>query len=416
MRQVEILLVDDIAGPMAFGCRRPTILLPAEVTSWTERDVERALVHELEHLRRADWAVQVFARGVCALYWLHPLVWVCWREMRLQAEQACDDIVLRYSDAPDYAGQLVAIAGRMTVGYSHSPLAMAHRRDLSTRIAAILEEGRTRGRAGWQIRVLLTVAAATLVTVIAPLRVEAVSQTTSFSGALRGFTEVSVRRNQSQEPMALQPLPGGRLRIVNAPLRILIRVAYGVQTDDALVGVPEWIERFDIVAAAGRDVTLDEMPLLLRALLEDRFKLQVRSEMREMSVFALRSLPGGQGAALRLSSTECAAARVSVPAGPTTATTVMNPCGFHVAPGKLVATGVTLRALASSLSNYVGRPVLDQTNSTDHFDLDLSWASDGPPADSIATAIEAQLGLGLEPARASLEVLVVEAAERPIEN
>jgi len=48
-------------------------LLPADAREWSELDVRRAFVHELEHIRRGDWTVHILARAVCALYWFHPL-------------------------------------------------------------------------------------------------------------------------------------------------------------------------------------------------------------------------------------------------------------------------------------------------------------------------------------------------------
>ena len=80
---------------MTAGWLRPTILLPRDAGEWNEAERRNALVHELEHVRRADWAIQVVARVACGLYWFHPLAWAAWRRMALDAERACDDAVLR---------------------------------------------------------------------------------------------------------------------------------------------------------------------------------------------------------------------------------------------------------------------------------------------------------------------------------
>ena len=56
---------------------------------------------------------QYMARFVCALYWFHPLVWMAWRRLRLEAERACDDAVLRRAEATAYADQLVLLAERL---------------------------------------------------------------------------------------------------------------------------------------------------------------------------------------------------------------------------------------------------------------------------------------------------------------
>jgi len=71
-RSVEVLLHEDIAAPLTCGVWRPAILLPTESRNWDEAELHRALVHEFEHERRGDWAVQLAARAVCAGYWFHP--------------------------------------------------------------------------------------------------------------------------------------------------------------------------------------------------------------------------------------------------------------------------------------------------------------------------------------------------------
>jgi Zn-dependent protease with chaperone function len=76
----------------------------------------KRIVHELAHVRRGDWVSQCFARAICALYWFHPLVWVAWRQLQLEAERACDDAVLACAEATDYANQLVGLAKRLSSG------------------------------------------------------------------------------------------------------------------------------------------------------------------------------------------------------------------------------------------------------------------------------------------------------------
>ena len=82
-------------------------------TAWSDDELSRAMIHELEHVRRGDWLSQYMARIVRALYWFHPLVWIAWRRLSLEAERACDDAVLRRSEATAYASQLVLLAERL---------------------------------------------------------------------------------------------------------------------------------------------------------------------------------------------------------------------------------------------------------------------------------------------------------------
>src|SRR5262249_30933974 len=139
-RKVEVLLHEGIPGPLTFGLWRPAILLPAEACEWNEADLRRALVHELEHVRRGDWAIQLAARATCILYWCHPLVWVALRRLGLEAERAADDAVVRSAEHTEYAEQLVLLAGRLSKQQTQPALGMANRSDLSARVFALLDD------------------------------------------------------------------------------------------------------------------------------------------------------------------------------------------------------------------------------------------------------------------------------------
>src|SRR5262249_23934838 len=137
-RKVEVLLHEGVPGPLTCGIWRPAILLPDEACEWNEADLRRALVHELEHVRRGDWAIQFAARATCVLYWFHPLVWVAFRRLSLEAERAADDAVVRGAEHTEYAEQLVLLAGRLSKARTQPALGMANRSDLSARVSALL--------------------------------------------------------------------------------------------------------------------------------------------------------------------------------------------------------------------------------------------------------------------------------------
>jgi beta-lactamase regulating signal transducer with metallopeptidase domain len=174
-RPVDLLLHEEIAAPATWGWKHPAVLLPADATAWADSDLRRALVHELEHVRRGDIVVQLIARTTCALYWFHPLVWIVLRRLRIEAERACDDAVLRHAEGVDYAGQLVQLARRMSASARTQPtLAMANRTDLSTRVAAILDRSQARERLGVMPAALALCGAAVLAVTVAPMRARAV--------------------------------------------------------------------------------------------------------------------------------------------------------------------------------------------------------------------------------------------------
>jgi bla regulator protein blaR1 len=171
-KPIEVMITGELAVPMTFGASHPTILLPAESADWDDVAMRRAIRHELEHIERGDWMTQILSRLACALYWPHPLVWALWQRLRLEAERACDDAVIRSDSAAEaYAEQLVTLARRI-MGHGRVPaLAMATRSNLGRRVEAILDRGLVRGRIGRMTSASVVVLALAVLIGVAPLRV-----------------------------------------------------------------------------------------------------------------------------------------------------------------------------------------------------------------------------------------------------
>lgn len=167
-RQVEVLLHDEVEVPFTSGFLRPVIFLPSDASTWSEPELQRVLVHELEHIKRGDWLVQVLVRTVCAVYWFQPLVWIAWRQICLEAERACDDAVVIGTERTAYAEQLVNLAKRLSHTLAPPVLSMANRSDLSRRVSAILDQHQARGKAGTRWTVATLAVTALLVSAIAP--------------------------------------------------------------------------------------------------------------------------------------------------------------------------------------------------------------------------------------------------------
>src|SRR6266487_1977269 len=139
-RHVRLLQANGPAMPMTWGIRRPAILLPAE----GRRDV---LLHELAHVKRHDFLIQLIARIACAVYWFHPLVWLAATRLREERERACDDHVLRAGATPSaYATHLLDIARglRAARATSLASVAMARPAQLATRLIDVLDTRRSR--------------------------------------------------------------------------------------------------------------------------------------------------------------------------------------------------------------------------------------------------------------------------------
>lgn len=140
-RHVAILRTDRPDLLATFGWRRPVILLPANADDWREDRIHVVLCHELAHIRRGDWAIQIGAEVVRAILWFNPLIWIACRRLRRESEQACDDVVIANGVAPRaYATHLLQLARQCRRPLSPLPSVtpMAHPSSLERRIAVML--------------------------------------------------------------------------------------------------------------------------------------------------------------------------------------------------------------------------------------------------------------------------------------
>ena len=110
-RAVALVEADAPFVPATWGSRPPCVLLPPQAREWTAARMHAVLCHELAHVARADWLVQLAIQIVAAALWFNPLAWIAVRQLRREAELACDDAALAHGvDAADYAMHLVALA------------------------------------------------------------------------------------------------------------------------------------------------------------------------------------------------------------------------------------------------------------------------------------------------------------------
>jgi uncharacterized protein (TIGR03435 family) len=242
----------------------------------------------------------------------------------------------------------------------------------------------------------------------------------------QSFEVASIKPHPSSDDLVhIQPLPGGRLIVENFSLRFLMRFAYGVE-DYQISGGPDWVgsDRYDIQAKAEGSASGKQMTgPMLRALLEDRFKLKLHREPRQLPVYNLIVAKGGAKLP-RAQEGGCVPHSMDsppVPAGP-----LPKFCGFLGVEvdglnRKLKMDGSSMTELAQSLSRAeLRRTVVDKTGLTGAFDVQLKWVLDAPdagdPGLSIYTAIQEQLGLKLESAKGPVDVLVIDHVEKPSAN
>jgi uncharacterized protein (TIGR03435 family) len=253
------------------------------------------------------------------------------------------------------------------------------------------------------------------------------------------FEVASIKLNKSADFRAMiMPARGGRFTANNIPLQLLITLAYRIK-DFQLSGAPPWLtsERYDIEAKAEKDPggEFDAMLPLLQTLLEDRLQLKFHRETKELSVYALVVAKAGK---LHEAEGECGPRPTTLPPPPEPGKLPAAPCGgFFMFPGRLSGQKVSISQLIDSLSRFTNRVVLDKTNLTGKYDINLDYTPEQgqgqapppppppgmpplPPIDpngpSLFTALQEQLGLKLESQKGPVEMLVIDHVERPSEN
>ena len=174
---------------------------------------------------------------------------------------------------------------------------------------------------------------------------------------------------------------------------------------------------------------------MLRALLEERFKLVTHRETREMPIYELvvARADGRLGPGLHKSDVDCEAlfaARRAGVAPPPRQPLEPPACGLMGGPARTIAGAVTMQQLATNLSTAVEGLVIDKTGLTGRFDFNLAWTPERLPTDApppgippidpngpdLFTALREQLGLKLTPAKGPVDVLVIDRVERPTPN
>jgi len=245
------------------------------------------------------------------------------------------------------------------------------------------------------------------------------------------FEVASVKISKASPPfrVGVEFLPGGHVHAENAPMPLLLQAVFNsYQIDATRTKGDVWHSLFDIDARAGstavpasatsreRDALLSSM---LRRLLVDRFKLAYHSERREVPVYALVIAPGGPKLTASPRDRTCAPAEERcgrLPGGPASG---------------LSGIDVSAERLASDLTTWLEREVVDRTGLTGRYDISLPpWSRSlrstptgngaEPPEDpsnpSLPTVVRERLGLQLNAVREPRDVYVIDHVEMPAEN
>ncbi|PYR61708.1 MAG: hypothetical protein DMF85_01605, partial [Acidobacteria bacterium] len=136
-----VLQSDRPALLVTWGSFRSVVIVPHAAQLWDDDRIRIVLGHELAHVKRGDWLVQIAAEIVRAVQWFNPLVRIACRRLRLESEQATDDLVLGLGiDPPEYARQLVDLArtfANQTRAWLPAP-AIVRASSLERRVVAML--------------------------------------------------------------------------------------------------------------------------------------------------------------------------------------------------------------------------------------------------------------------------------------
>lgn len=175
------------AMPLTWGFFRPRILLPAGAMDWPEERRRMVVSHELAHIARRDWPLQICAELARGFYWFHPFAWVAAAGLRRESERASDDSVLNSGvRAPDYADELLHLARTLENpdrAWS-AALAMARPSNLERRFVAMLNPSINRRRLSRRAKLLTAFATMCVLIPLAALRAPGQDLSGRFTGTV----------------------------------------------------------------------------------------------------------------------------------------------------------------------------------------------------------------------------------------
>jgi TonB family protein len=203
LRRTVILLQSDRSAVLGtWGVSSPRILLPAIAADWSDDRIRIVLSHELAHIQRGDWALQMAAEVLRAACWFNPLTWIACSRLRQESEHACDDAVLNAGvESSAYAAHLLDLARTLTAG-RHTWLpapAMARPSSLKGRISAMLNASINHSPISRSVRLATVLALLVLTVSIAGYGAQ---NFYTFSGSVVDSTN--------------RVVPGTTLRVINA--------------------------------------------------------------------------------------------------------------------------------------------------------------------------------------------------------
>ena len=455
--------------PGVVGFLRPIVLLPEGILKTLIRpQMEAVLAHELSHARRRDNLTAAIHMIVEAVFWFYPLVWWIGARLVEERERACDESVLILGSEPrEYADAILNVCKH----YAQSPLVCVSGiigSDLKRRIVHIMArhigQGLTPGR-----KLLLGGAAAAAIAIPLALGITGCTSkggtqsTEANNGQGPLFKTASIKLNNARGAVQIYTYYEHEFVATYSAMH-MIMFAYGAERPlkpDQVLGGPDWIktEVFDIEAKLPKSLwdqvelprhalgppphfppqigallegsqnptevrRTDTVKQIFRSLLQNRFKLRIRRETKELPVFGV--VVAKNGPKIIEDKTD------------------ERPCQITpLGPGKGIGMNVkscdfsTFTKALSMIPELRGREVVDKTGLHGSYSFEFHWTPEMPPGmkmpardgqgnqgaapsessgPSLFTALQEELGLRLEPSTAPVDTIVIEHIEQPTEN
>jgi bla regulator protein blaR1 len=421
-RPIPMLASAERLEPGIVNAFHPVLLWPAGMGAHLDdAQLEAILAHEVCHVRRRDNLMAALHMLVESVFWFHPLLW--WLRARLidERERACDEEVLHMGSRPEAYADGILKACRFYLEAPQMCMAGVTGSDLKQRIERIMAR-----RAGRPLdfgrKLLLAVAGFSAIAgpILFGMAHAPAARAQSQPAAAPAFEVASIKPNKSDDRRTMFNIgEGGRVSCTNISPKMLIMMAYDLKPNQ-LTGAPSWVEseRYDITAKAEGPAEPDQLKLMMRSLLADRFKLVIHRETKDLPIYELVTAKGGPKL------------KPAADAGAQNQLQMMR-------RGQMELQSASMAQLAQSLSSVVGRNVYDKTGLTGTYDMKLEWTPDesenaikGPPppdgkensapapesGPSLLIAIQEQLGLKLMPSKGPVDLVVIDHIDRASEN
>jgi uncharacterized protein (TIGR03435 family) len=261
------------------------------------------------------------------------------------------------------------------------------------------------------------------------------------------FEVASVKKFEGRvTSTALRTPGGGRITVVNLPLRTILMQAWGGLRDYQLSGGPGWMttDRFTITAKAETNAPRDQVLLMLRAVVIDRFQMKYHVDKKEMQAYVLTTAETEWKPTARMKLVDCTGARGALPPTPGPRTPEQMACsgGISLSTSGITARGTTMANFVSLLGSLGGLGVIhDRTGLTGTYQIELDASptallrslslaqamaglSGGGEPNLLPTVAEGRsldsairdLGLKLTRQKEMVEVLVIDSVSQPDED